>query len=168
VSKHDDHFFNTFSTVIGILVTITLCILALARHLGAPIDAARAMEDPAERQAVTERIAPFGRAAVSGADNSALAIKATTGGAGPTAAALPKSGAEAYQRTCSACHATGAAGAPKYGNKGDWAARLAQGKATLYQHALTGFKAMPAKGGGADLSDDLVRQAVDYMAKAAQ
>jgi cytochrome c5 len=89
------------------------------------------MADPAERQAVTERIAPFGRAAVSGADNSALAIKATTGGAGPSAAAPPKSGAEAYQRSCSACHATGAAGAPNYGNKGDWAARVAQGKAPL-------------------------------------
>jgi cytochrome c5 len=168
VSKHDDHFFNTISAVIGILVTITLCILAFARHPGIPTAVVRAMEDPDERQEVSERIAPFGRAAVSGADNSALAIKATTGGAGPSALAPPKNGAEAYQRTCSACHATGVAGAPKYGTKGDWAARLAQGKATLYQHALTGFKAMPAKGGGADLSDALVRQAVDYMAKAAQ
>ena len=50
---------------------------------------------------------------------------------------------------------------------GAWAPRLAQGKATLYKHALEGFQGkngvMPAKGGRTDASDDLVKLSVDYM-----
>ena len=69
---------------------------------------------------------------------------------------------------CAMCHQTGAAGAPKLGDKADWGPRLAQGKDTLYKHALEGFNgnkgAMPAKGGNPSLSDDDVKAAVDFMA----
>lgn len=66
------------------------------------------------------------------------------------------------------CHAAGVAGAPKPGDKADWGPRIAQGKDTLYKHAIEGFTGakgmMPAKGGAANLSDADVKAAVDYMA----
>jgi len=76
-------------------------------------------------------------------------------------------GKATYQQTCFACHGTGAAGAPKAGDKAAWGPRIKQGKETLYKHAIHGFKGtkgfMPAKGGRADLSDDAVKAAVDYL-----
>jgi cytochrome c5 len=61
---------------------------------------------------------------------------------------------------------------PKAGNKASWAPRIAEGKATLYEHALKGYQGksgvMPAKGARADLSDDLIKQGVDYMVQIAQ
>lgn len=76
-------------------------------------------------------------------------------------------GESPYKKTCSMCHASGAAGAPIIGNKGDWEPRIAAGKVQLYQHAIAGFTGekgmMPAKGGNAALSDAEVKAAVDYM-----
>jgi cytochrome c5 len=72
-------------------------------------------------------------------------------------------GQKVYQQACFACHGTGAAGAPKLGDKAAWKDRIAKGKETLHKHALHGFNAMPAKGGRADLSDEDVKAAVDYM-----
>jgi cytochrome c5 len=77
--------------------------------------------------------------------------------------AAPKSGAEVYAAVCTACHETGAAGSPKKGDKAAWAPRLATGKEALYQSALHGKNAMPAKGGAANLSDEEVKAAVDYL-----
>ncbi len=85
--------------------------------------------------------------------------------AAPVAAAGGK-GKEVYDSTCFVCHTTGVAGAPKLDDKETWAARTAQGIDTLYDHAINGFMGqglMPPKGGKADLSDDDVKAAVDYM-----
>ncbi len=71
-------------------------------------------------------------------------------------------GQKTYQQACFACHGTGAAGAPKL-EKSAWTDRLSKGTETLYDHAINGFNAMPAKGGRADLSDADVKAAVDYM-----
>ena len=58
------------------------------------------------------------------------------------------------------------AGAPKPGDKADWAPRIAQGKDTLYKHAIEGFTGakglMPARG-ASTLTDDEVKTTVDYM-----
>lgn len=76
-------------------------------------------------------------------------------------------GKKVYGSTCAMCHAAGVAGAPKPGDKADWGPRIAQGKDTLYKHALEGFTGakgmMPARGGGASLTDDEVKAAVDHM-----
>lgn len=76
-------------------------------------------------------------------------------------------GENAYKMACFACHGTGAAGAPKFGDKAAWKDRIAKGNDTLYEHAIKGFQGsagfMPAKGGRADLSDADVKAAVDYM-----
>ncbi|MEW6346122.1 MAG: c-type cytochrome [Paraburkholderia sp.] len=77
-----------------------------------------------------------------------------------------KTGEEVYKAVCSACHATGAAGAPKFTNSADWAPRIAQGFDTLLHTALTGKGAMPARGGTSpdDYSDYEIARAVVYMA----
>jgi cytochrome c5 len=72
-------------------------------------------------------------------------------------------GAETYKAACQACHMTGAAGAPKLGDKAAWEPRIALGKDALYASVINGKGAMPPKGGRADLSDDVVKAAVDYM-----
>lgn len=75
-----------------------------------------------------------------------------------------QSGEDVYKTTCAACHASGAAGAPKTGDSGAWSARIAQGYDTLLKHAVGGLRAMPAKGGNPDLDDVEVGRAVVYMA----
>lgn len=80
------------------------------------------------------------------------------------AAAKADVGKDVYTKTCATCHATGIAGAPKYGNAADWQPRMAGGTARLYGSALKGTaKGMPPKGGAMDLPDASVKAAVDYM-----
>ena len=85
---------------------------------------------------------------------------------------MPKDGKALFESVCSVCHGPGLAGAPKAGDKAAWGPRIAEGKATLYQHALNGYNGktgvMPAKGGRTDLPDDLIKQGVDYMVSLAQ
>jgi cytochrome c5 len=173
VSKHDDHFFNVFSAVLGILVAITIGLFVFARIVGGGMTASHVEADPLLQRDVVERIRPFGQVAVAGQDNSALTI-APPPGAEPaaTTASLPANGEETYKAVCSVCHTAGIAGAPKTGDKAAWAARIAQGMDTLHRHAIEGYTGsagyMPPKGGRADLTDELVMQAVDFMADAAR
>jgi cytochrome c5 len=173
VSKHDTHFFNVFSMVIGLLVTITILLFALARVVASRTQEANVLTESGYTRSVAERLDEPSREAVAGQDNSALAIKAETpAGAGSAAPAMPKNGTELFEQTCSVCHGQGIAGAPKAGDKAAWGPRIAEGKATLYQHALQGFQGktgiMPPKGGRTDVPDDLVKQAVDHMVQMAQ
>ena len=69
-----------------------------------------------------------------------------------------------YTAICAACHTSGAAGAPKLGDAGAWAPRIAQGSDTLIRHAIEGIRGMPAKGGNPDLDDIEVARAVVYLA----
>ncbi len=78
-----------------------------------------------------------------------------------------KSGAEVVQAACAACHASGMLNAPKIGDKGQWAPRVALGYDTLVKHAIEGIRGMPARGGNADLTDDEVASAVAEMANGA-
>lgn len=91
--------------------------------------------------------------------------------AGATAA-KPAGGEGVYQSSCGSCHGAGIAGAPKTGDKAVWGTRIAQGKATLYDHAIKGYQGkagvMPAKGGNSALADADVKSAVDYMVAAAK
>jgi cytochrome c5 len=77
-------------------------------------------------------------------------------------------GKAVYDSACFACHMTGAAGAPKLGDKSLWGPRIAQGMDVLYNTALNGKGAMPPKGGRMDLSDADVKAAVDYMVEQAR
>lgn len=76
-----------------------------------------------------------------------------------------KSGEEVYKAQCVACHAAGAAGAPKFGDTAAWAPRLATGFAALWNSSLKGKGAMGAQGGG-DFEDVEIGRAVVYMTAA--
>lgn len=90
----------------------------------------------------------------------------------PVVAAAPVAentvGKSVFGKTCALCHAAGVAGAPKPGDKADWAPRIAQGIELLNKHAIEGFTGakgqMPARGGNPALKDDEVKAAVAYMA----
>ena len=131
-------------------------------------------------EAITQRIAPLTRLAVEGSKTPTPALTpavvSKAANAPVVAMAIPVSlpakntgagvasgGESVYKTTCSVCHAAGIAGAPKTGEKGSWAARIAKGKALLYEHALKGLNGMPAKGGNAALADNDVKAAVDFM-----
>ncbi|MBU1689811.1 MAG: c-type cytochrome [Gammaproteobacteria bacterium] len=111
-----------------------------------------AVDDKAAAEEIALRLKPVGEVAI--------------GEAKPDAGGVVD-GKKVYEGLCQACHATGAAGAPKTGDKGAWGPRIGQGKDTLFKHAIGGFTgksgAMPAKGGNPALSDDEVKAAVEHM-----
>lgn len=173
MSKQDTHFFNVFSLVIGLLAAIAIGIFAFARMVASETQDKQVLAERDYSRNVAARLAAPSQVAVAGHDNSAIAIQGDAGAAGSAAlTAPPKNGTEVFEQVCSTCHGAGIAGAPKAGDKAAWGPRIAEGKATLYDHALKGFQGksgvMPAKGGRTDLSDDLVKQAVDHMVQLAQ
>ncbi len=76
-------------------------------------------------------------------------------------------GPQVYNEACIACHGTGIGGAPKVGDVGTRAPRIAQGTAILHENAINGYQGstgyMPPKGARVDLSDKEINDAVDYM-----
>ena len=94
----------------------------------------------------------------------------TSDGATPApqmAAAAPAEAAAAanpvYTQSCAACHATGAAGAPKLGDQAAWAPRIEKGMDELMNTVLNGKGAMPPRGTCMACSDEDLRAAVEYM-----
>ena len=158
--------------MIGILVAIAVLFFAFANEFAAQTQLVDAYKDPQYVASVQTRVAPFYQEAVAGQDNSALKIQAPAGAGRTVPLAVPKNGKELFEAVCKTCHGTGLAGAPKAGDKSAWGPRIAEGKATLYQHALNGYNGntgvMPAKGGRTDLPDALINQGVDYMVSLAQ
>jgi cytochrome c5 len=77
-----------------------------------------------------------------------------------------RSGEDVYKAQCSACHATGAAGAPKFGDAGAWGARIGKGYEALLTSALKGKGAMGPQGGG-DFEDFEIGRGVVHMTNAA-
>ena len=134
MSKHDKQFYNILSVVMGVLITVTIVLLAAARLIANQTQVPGTYSDPEYVAEVSDNIRPFARVAIAGQDNSALAIAQP---AAATAAAPSHGGAEgrprALRAACKACHGAGLAGAPKTGDRAAWGPRLAQGKATLYE-----------------------------------
>ena len=98
-------------------------------------------------EAVAQRILPVG----------SIEIKDRSG------PVVLKTGEQVYTERCSACHATGAAGAPKFGDEAAWGPRIKTGYEALLNSALKGKNAMSAQGGG-DYADVEVGRAVVFMA----
>ena len=72
-------------------------------------------------------------------------------------------GQAVYKKACAMCHDSGVAGAPKLGDKEVWAPLIAGGMNGLYESAINGKGTMPARGGHKSLTDDEVKDAVDYL-----
>jgi cytochrome c5 len=141
----------------------------------APAPAAAAAASAAAPAAAAAPVAVDAATATAGAPVAAAPAVAA---AAPAAAAAPvagpavasaDTGKKAYDTACFACHGAGIAGAPKFGDKAAWSARIGQGSPVLYEHAIKGFQGkagvMPPKGGSA-LPDADVKAAVDYMVAA--
>ena len=123
-------------------------IIALVMYVDSATKPA-AGSDALKPQATLARIAPIGSVQVK--DLSAPVVLLT--------------GEQVYAARCTACHAAGLAGAPKFADKAAWAPRLGQGYDVLLTHALKGKGAMSAQGGG-EQSDLEIGRAVVYMANA--
>ncbi len=125
--------------------TVALVMLAL---LGSAYSVAGVEEG------IAGRIAKVGSVCVEGDDCAKTLTLASAG---------PRSGEEIYNTSCLACHASGAAGAPKFRNSDDWSPRLAAGLESVYANAINGKGAMPPKGMCMTCSDDEIKATVDYM-----
>ncbi|MDO6564796.1 c-type cytochrome [Amphritea sp. 1_MG-2023] len=112
-----------------------------------------------DNDAIIERIQKVGSVCVEG--------DACASAPAPSASAAARSGSDVYNASCTACHASGVLGAPKFGTS-DWADRGAKGMETLMQSALNGLNAMPARGTCASCSDEEIQAAVQYMLDSAK
>ena len=147
-----------FSMIIGGVI-LMIVLIAIANLIGGGQSNISELQQKLQAEKIAERVEPIGKITVG---TVAKAAPTATGSAGTEAI----SGKSTYESSCTACHAAGVAGAPKYGDSAAWQSRIAQGKDVLYEHAINGFKGkagfMPARG-GADLSDAAVKAAVNYM-----
>jgi cytochrome c5 len=164
---------GAIALVVGIILLVNLAVGSYgSRSL---------KDDPVMApEAVARRIAPVAMLAVDPNAKAPEPAKAAAPAApSPALAAVsippaaPKSagaadGKKVFDATCTACHSTGVAGAPKLGDKAAWAPRVKGGKEALYASALKGKGAMPAKGGNGALADADVKAAVDYLIAAAK
>ena len=76
-------------------------------------------------------------------------------------------GETTYTQVCAACHAQGAAGAPKTGDPKAWGKLIKEGQVNLTGDGYVGVRAMPARGGKPDLSVADFADAVVHMANQA-
>jgi len=134
--------------VVASFVVPIVVIIMLANFVNFG-DKSGAGSDGMSADAVGKRIQPVGRIEIKDASDTATL----------------KTGEQVYTAQCSACHATGAAGAPKFGDEGLWAARIKTGYEALLGSALKGKGNMGAQGGG-DFSEVEIGRAVVYMANA--
>jgi len=140
-------------TVVALAFLVPILIIAMLSYFIANMRSVDRNSAAMAPDAVAKRLKPVG--------------ELTFADAGGEAAHGPKSGEEIYKSVCSACHATGAAGAPKFGDAGSWAARIKEGQKRLVQTAIKGERAMPPRGGDPGLSDLEVERAVVYLANSA-
>ena len=140
-------------TLLALTALVPIVIVVLVTQFIANIRSVDKDSPAMSPDAVAKRLKPVGD--LSFAD------------AGGDAAKASRSGEEVYKSVCLACHASGAAGAPKFGDKRDWASRIKEGQKMLVETAIKGEGAMPPRGGSAGLGNLEVERAVVYMANSA-
>ena len=160
---NDNQFATTLMVIIGVLVATTVVIIIIANVL---LPDTNYSEDDLIQGNLQERIKPVGSLAINGV-SPVNASEAEETVVASNDAGAAKSGEELYT-ACAACHDAGVLNAPKLGDKAGWGDRLAKGKDTLYANAINGIGGMPPKGGRADLSDDDIKLAVDFMLESVQ
>jgi len=158
VSK-DKEFFTTFFSLLGGLAVFAILLVIIAGNLTSDVS------DYKPEEIVLENIKPVGQVYIAGESEPEAAPAAE---ASMASSAGPKSGEEIYNGTCVSCHGTGAAGAPKFGDKAAWAPRIATGMDALLANATKGLNAMPPKGLCMACSDAELQSAIEYMVSNSQ
>lgn len=151
---------------------------AVAAFLGFFFAAAHGQQDIIDNIKPVASVCLAGQACVGSTVGGAVAATSNsnsnnTAAAAPTApAAEPVAAQEVvasfdveatYQLSCFACHATGAAGAPKLGDSEAWGERMEKGMDAVMANVINGVNAMPPKGMCMTCSDGNLREIVDYM-----
>ncbi|MCC2973027.1 cytochrome c5 family protein [Massilia sp. IC2-476] len=151
-------------------VEVARAVVYLANKSGASFKEPAVPAPAAANAAPAAAEAAPATAAAAAAPAAAAPAPAAAPAAAP-ALASADTGKALYNSACIACHGAGIAGAPKVGDKAAWAARIGQGNAVLYEHAIKGFQGkagmMPPKGGSTAPDAD-VKAAVDYMVLASK
>ena len=142
---------------------IARAVAYMANSAGAKFAEPAAPAAPAAADAAAPAATPTAAAAPA-----AAAAPEAAAAAGPVVAAAASAGAgEAlYKQACQVCHAAGVAGAPKFGDKAAWSARLPAGLDALHASVVKGKGAMPPRGGAVQASDADLRAAVEFMTAA--
>lgn len=166
MNKHDLVFLKHFAQVIAGLFAVMVLLIIGATWVYSSLPKE---ENPAHTAQVDSRLLPVsdsyagetGRAALAQAQAAAAAAAASQ-----VAYEGTLDGSVIYGKLCSACHGSGAGGAPKL-EHAFWDARIAQGAEKLIAHATQGFQGqsgvMPAKGGNPALTDEQVAATVKWM-----
>ena len=157
MSKQDDQFYREFAIVLGCLFVFFLLALFLARAIGASaVEQSRLA--PGE---VAQRIEPVGQ--VQFGEAGQVAAAPAPAPVEVAAADTAKGGEEVYFAACVACHASGAAGAPRLGDVAAWEPRAATGFDALVNSSINGKGVMPPRAGFPNLTDEELANAVRYM-----
>lgn len=159
MSDQDSIFFRNFSILLAALVVLTILLALVGIFMQNKLVAN--IQGDADRSAIEESIKPV--AAVNTDPNAVIE-------AAPVAVAAAFDGSldgeMIYNNACSACHASGAGGAPQLVTA-VWEPRVAQGMETLIKHAIEGFTGdagmMPARGGNSALTDEQIKVTVEFM-----
>jgi cytochrome c5 len=159
VSTHSDSInpMSSFLKFSGISIASIIILILLNNLLfkhEANEEIAQTKEAAVDPKQTEENIKPIGQVTLAAA-SSTDAVQA------------PRSGEEIYKTTCSVCHLTGVANAPKIEDKAAWEPRVVAGLASLITNATNGKGAMPPRGGKADLSDDELKATILHMTKLA-
>jgi cytochrome c5 len=134
-----EHKFNLVPLLVGTVVLIAI-VITLAVVLGKEAKHVDEKETDA-------RILPVAKVEIAEAG----------------AAAGNRTGEQLVQSACFACHGSGAAGAPKIGDKSAWGPRIGKGLQGLLKSAIAGKNAMPPRG-GSDATDAELARAIAFMA----
>jgi cytochrome c5 len=150
--SHDSHegLIRTPKQLVAVIVAsfvVPVIIIILLVNFVASAEKEGAGSTGLSPEAVAKRLQPVGSVEIKDISNPAAA----------------RTGEQVYQAQCAACHATGAANAPKFGDAAAWAPRVATGYESLLSSAMKGKGAMAAQSGG-DASDYELARAVVYIA----
>jgi len=158
---------NTYFGTSVIVLVVVGALAALILNLMSGVVGGGAATADMSAAAVEARIKPVGQMNTG----APIAVAVAPAAAAPAAAAA-RSGDAVYNASCVACHGTGAAGAPKLGDKAAWGDRLAQGMDTLVKHSINGFQGktgvMPPRGTCGTCSDAELKAAVEFMVSKAK
>lgn len=150
---------SNFGTSVGVIIVVAVLVIVINNVVGSALKGPSTADMSDE--ATLERIKP-----VANLNTGAPIVPEAPAGAAPAAAAAPtaaRSGKAVYDSACFACHATGAAGAPKLGDAAAWSPRIEKGIDGLLSSAINGLNAMPPRGTCGNCSDDELKAAIEYI-----